>query len=89
MTVESIHYFIHHTVIPDLILKIQRERDDETYTQDDLCEEFRIGKLNLNTVWSWMDKLGFKYENRKKSYYVDNHEHPDNVKYCNAFVCEL
>ena len=86
MTVESVHFFIHHTVIPDIVQKIRKERDDESYSREDLCEEFRIGKLNLNTVWSWMDKLGFKHETRKKSYYVDNHEHPDNIKYRNEFI---
>ena len=33
-----------------------------------------------------MNILGFKYEPRSKSYYVDTHEKPENVKYRTQFI---
>ena len=33
-----------------------------------------------------MKILGFKYERRRKSYYVDTHEKPENVRYRREFI---
>ena len=33
-----------------------------------------------------MDKLGFKYSTRKKTYYIDGHERPDNVAYRKEYI---
>ena len=33
-----------------------------------------------------MNLLGFKYEQRKKDYYIDWHKKPATVEYCNAFL---
>ena len=30
---------------------------------------------------NWLEALGFKYSTRRKTYYVDGHERPDNVEY--------
>lgn len=35
---------------------------------------------------NWMDILGFKYEPRRKTYYVDGHEKPETVRYRSEFV---
>ena len=47
---------------------------------------FWIEKLHLVTAQRWMKKLGFKYEPVRKSYYVDNHESEENVRYRNEFI---
>ena len=51
-----------------------------------LFKEFNIRTLTIPTVWAWMKQLGFKYEVRKKSYYVDNHDSQENVLYRNKFI---
>ena len=33
-----------------------------------------------------MVKLGFKFEPRRKSYYVDTHKNPENVEYRKKFI---
>jgi hypothetical protein len=45
-----------------------------------------VPKLTLGTVYHWLDHLGFKYEARKKGYYLDNHEKPETVVYCRHFI---
>ena len=42
----------------------------------------------MSTVYNWLEKLGFKYEVRKKHYYVDNHEAPETMKHRALFVDE-
>jgi hypothetical protein len=37
-------------------------------------------------LFKWLDRLGFKYEPRKKSYYVDAHEKPETVAYRRHFI---
>jgi hypothetical protein len=57
----------------------------EIYTQACLTKDYTRAKEHLlscygmkflteSTAYRWMRKLGFKYEARKKSYYVDGHE---------------
>jgi hypothetical protein len=33
--------------------------------------------MSFSTTWQWMGLLGFKYDDRKKSFYVDDHEQED------------
>jgi hypothetical protein len=41
--------------------------------------------ISLTTTWRWLRRLGFHYDNRKKSFFVDGHERPDVVFYRNDF----
>ena len=47
---------------------------------------FGLKKLHLITVQCWMKKLGFQYQPICKSYYVNNHESEENVRYRNEFL---
>jgi hypothetical protein len=51
-----------------------------------LLKEYGLKELCLATVNNWMLKLGFKYETRRKCYYVDNHEKPETVEYRWGYV---
>ena len=42
--------------------------DELEVTVDRLLVECRLKVLNLDTVYKWMRKLGFKYETRKKHF---------------------
>ncbi len=37
--------------------------------------------MHLETVYRWMNVLGFKYEPRKKHFYVDSHNKPEVLAY--------
>ena len=86
ITGEAVHSYIHHEVFPKLVITIQNERNDSEYSLESLFKEFRIRKLSLSTIYHWLSALGFKYQLRKKCYYVDNHESVENVRYRSAFI---
>ena len=67
-------------------LCLSKERNDNEYTMKDLLKEYKLKNLTLNTVYRWLELLGFRYKPRKKSYYVDSHESEENVNYRNSFV---
>ena len=83
---EFVHDYVLHTAIPALLKQIQEERDDESYDIHQLFAEHSLTKLCLKTTYNWMQDLGFKYEPRQKTYYVDNHEAPQNVKYRHKYI---
>jgi len=47
---------------------------------------YGLKHICLSTVYNWMEKLGFKYEEKKKGYHVDEHERKDTVNYHRKFV---
>ena len=86
ISTESIYCHIHDSIIPNLVQAIQNDRDSISYSRSDLFKEFRLKKLTLATVYNWMKHLGFRYERRRKCYYVDNHEKPANIQYRIEFI---
>ena len=102
LTMESLHDYIHSVLLPDLrdtkrseraeILKeegIDEERiatHIDVITVDSILAESNLKVLNQETIRNWMHKLGFKYEERKKCFFVDVHEREDVVKDRNIFV---
>jgi hypothetical protein len=42
--------------------------------------------LTLETVYCWLDQLGFKYEAKKKGFYVNNNKKPETVVCCHHFI---
>lgn len=46
----------------------------------------KLNKITLNTLWTWLGLLGFKYCKITKSYYTDGHKREDVVKYQNLFI---
>merc|ERR1711884_535731 len=66
--------------IPILLRQRRYETGDAEMNIDDLFNENNIKKLTLRTVLNWMHCLGFEYCVIRKSFYVDGHETPQNVK---------
>jgi hypothetical protein len=52
--------------------------DDES-TINSFFKAHGLESMSLTTTWRWMQLLGFKYNTRKKSFYVDGHERDDVV----------
>jgi hypothetical protein len=40
----------------------------------------------LGTIYNWIKKLGFNYEPRRKSYFVDGHEKESTIHYRWRFI---
>jgi hypothetical protein len=86
LSAELLFNYLHTIALPALLLQRQEELADNNFEMTDLLRENRLTKLTLETVYRWLDRLGFKYEARKKGYYVDNHEKPETVAYRRHFV---
>ena len=75
-------------------LNILNARD---FINDKLLKDWTAAQLKSNRisypvspyiVGRWMREAGFRYERYKKTYYVDKHEDPDVIKYCNTYLEE-
>jgi hypothetical protein len=92
MSIESMSQYIHRTVLPQLI---EEERGRKKQSEDQfqyeeelqtLLKKYSLTNICLSTVSSWIKKLGFSYEPRKKNYYVDGHEKQATVAYRWKFI---
>ena len=80
---ELVHDFLLSKAIPELAENIKKEHNltENQYSTTQLMLDFGLRSLCIKTVQKWMNKIGFKYEPRRKTYYVDMHEAPVNVEY--------
>ena len=51
--------------------------------------KYGLTSLSISTIYRWMRALGFKYETRKKYYFVDGHEKEGTIKYRTEYVREM
>ena len=75
------------------------ERDNEEVTGNDdntnnrlqqnkadcLLNLYLESPISLSTTWRWLRRLGFSYDARKKTFFVDGHERPNVVFNRNQF----
>jgi hypothetical protein len=54
--------------------------------EEKLLWEYRLTSNNPSIVYWWLIKLGFRYETRRKGYYIDGHEKPGMIEYRKQFV---
>ncbi|KAI2505686.1 hypothetical protein MHU86_8745 [Fragilaria crotonensis] len=52
---------------------------------DSFLKQHGLKTLSITTVWRWIRLLGFSYDARRKSFYVDGHERDDVVAYRTIF----
>jgi hypothetical protein len=50
-----------------------------------VLKPYRLTSLSISTVSQWLQALGFKYEIRKKGYYINGHEKPSTLAYRKVF----
>ena len=77
---------MHKTILPELMMKLKEERNDESFDQEKFFEEYKLKTLAPSSVYTWVVKLGYKYQHHRKCYYVDSHKSPENVKYMSSFI---
>ena len=78
--------YVTDELIPLLVEQEKKELDDEEITKEEVMKSYRLKTICIRTICNWMDKLGFKFSVRKKTYYVDGHERPDNVQYRKEYL---
>ena len=103
LTIESVHDFILSSVIPRLTVLWEKEMmapaDDCDNTSEprsraihSFLKTHRLESMSLTTTWRWMRLLGFQYDTRRKSFYVDGHERDDVVAsrstFCKRYLTE-
>jgi hypothetical protein len=108
LTIEGVHNFIVSTVLPRLVSTWQKDvaastsdtsaatcnnlAGGETSNINAFLTAHRLESLSLTTAWRWMRLLGFHYDARKKSFYVDGHEREDVVadrtSFCKRYLTE-
>ena len=86
LNAEIMYDFVHDTLIPKLVEQERKETGDSELTKESVLANYKIKTLHIRTLYKWMECLGFKYPTRRKTYYVDGHERPDNVKYRNEYI---
>jgi hypothetical protein len=74
LSAELLLAYLHDMALPALLEEFREELDFPEYTMFQLLQEHRLTKLSVPTIYLWMRLLGFKYETRQKSYYVDGHK---------------
>ena len=84
--VELVYQYLNTTLIPKLVEKIKKERNDPSYSKAQLFDKFNFRKLTDTTTFRWMHLLGYQFKPRKKSYYVDNCKDSNNISYHNKFI---
>ncbi|KAI2509106.1 hypothetical protein MHU86_5354 [Fragilaria crotonensis] len=79
------------------VVDVPQEEEDEQNKDKLLIASFLkahgLESMSFTTAWRWMRQLNFKYEARKKSFYVDGHERDDVVanrkEFCKRYLTEL
>ena len=93
LSVEFVFDYLHHTILPKFVKEIYGDSRDELGEEKyqevlkQVLKPYRLTCISISTVSRWMNVLGFKYELRRKGYYVDGHEKPATIEYRKAF-CE-
>jgi len=93
LSVEFLLDYLHKIVIPTMVKDIHGKGKDEMCEEEyaevvrQVLKPYRLTCLSISTVSRWLNALGFKYEVRKKGYYVDGHEKPSTIEYRKRF-CE-
>ena len=93
LTVEAVHEFVVDKLIPKLFALWEKEEmadwvwadDDEFITKERFLKNHGLTNVSITTIWRWLHRLGFSYDARKKSFYVDGHEREDVVAYRREF----
>ena len=55
----------------------------------DILGQYGLTCLSVATVYRWLKAMGFKYETRKKYFFVDGHEKVGTKKHRKKYVREL
>jgi hypothetical protein len=89
LTVELVSEYIHDTLIPVMVeqkYNILPDKEEYDHGVKTLLFEHGLKKICPSTIYKWLKLLGFRYEPRRKSYYVDGHEKAETVTYRNKYI---
>jgi hypothetical protein len=84
---------LHDTVVQESKNEGTTGEEENQTIKDCLLKAYLDSPISLTTTWRWLHRLGFHYDNRKKSFFVDGHERPDVVcrrnEFCSKYLSTL
>jgi hypothetical protein len=89
LSIEFLSEYLHDVILPKMVKESYAlEPNSEGYEQSllELLKKYNLTCRSTSMIARWMEKLGFKYEQQKKGYYIDGHEKPATIEYRKAFV---
>jgi len=91
LSVELICEYLHDMVIPKMVKDasgVEKSVNEELHTgkAKEILKEYGLTCIDPSTIYRWLQKLGFRYEPRRKGYYVDGHEKPATIEYRKQFI---
>ncbi|KAI2496271.1 hypothetical protein MHU86_18228 [Fragilaria crotonensis] len=87
LTVESARNELITKIIPNYCSQVNDDDTEENATNENgessttikdccLLQTYLDSPISLTTTWRWLRRLGFHYDSRKKSFFVDGHRDP-------------
>ena len=73
MTIERVAHHIKTEIIP----RHNIVGNHDAATGQNVRQRYASSPPSLTTVWRWIKLVGFRYDNEKKSFYIDGHEKPE------------
>ena len=93
LTVELAQNELITKIIPNASASIDDENENDKQIQDSLLQVYLECPISISTTWRWLRRLGFSYDTRKKSFFVDGHERPNVVfrrnEFCLLYLSKL
>ena len=65
---EFVHNYLENNTLPSLAKAIEKEQNVGMYMSENLMADNGLKTLALTIVQRWLQKLGFKYKTRTKTY---------------------
>jgi hypothetical protein len=68
--------------------RYNKKPENESYEAalQSMYHDYGLKKICPSTIYKWLKLLGFRYEPRRKGYYLDGHEKPETISYRNKYV---
>ena len=89
-SVEMLREHIIDTLIPGLLAEAKRDGVPEDSLEYQLLRKYKENAPSPSTIYiyQWVGYLGFRRDHKKKSYYVNGHEHLAQKKHGSWFTNE-
>jgi hypothetical protein len=104
LTVEMARNHLVSTLIPSAVVESRGNEDTDEQQRghsssstntirDCLLQDYIERPISISTTWRWLRRLGFTYDTRKKTFFVDGHERPNVVfkrnEFCSLYLSKL
>ena len=82
LSCENVAVYMREELFPSIYTTYLSENNlhnNNPPTLQQFLMDYGIKNVSVQTAWRWMRYLGYKYDERKKSYFTDKHESDENI----------